>query len=237
MRFAVCDDDVNQGEWIGRTLRENFPGQGVTVDRYENGQELVEAIQRGEKYQILLLDIEMPQLNGVETAHKIKELLPDGVIIFVTSFYQHVTAALETSPFQFLLKPVKQEELIRQVTRAMEYLSGRDFTITLHYKGEETTVKASDIVFVESSGKYLLVHGRDRDYRVMGKISRMEEQLHSHGFFRIHRCILLNLRFVQRIEKEQVCCVTGERLALSKQNRQPLIKAYGQYILGDGGRA
>ena len=49
-----------------------------TVDRYENGQELVEAIQRGKKYQILLLDIEMPQLNGVETAHKIKELLPDG---------------------------------------------------------------------------------------------------------------------------------------------------------------
>lgn len=63
----VVDDARNQGEWIERTLGENFPGQGITVDRYENGQELVESIQRGENYQILLLDIEVPQLNGVDT--------------------------------------------------------------------------------------------------------------------------------------------------------------------------
>ena len=97
-------------------------------------------------------------------------------------------------------------------------------------------MRADEIIFMESYGKYLIVHAKDQVYKVMERISHMQEILEPHGFFRIHRCILLNMHFIQRIQNDMVYCSTGDKLILSKKNRKSLMKAYGQYILGDGDR-
>ena len=109
-RIAICDDDVK----MRRLLCQAAEGYGAAceVDEFSDGMELLEC---NTQYDILFLDIDMPRMNGIETAERIRRTDRRVKIIYVTGYQDYMSRSFAVHPFSFLLKPVRREEIVRQI--------------------------------------------------------------------------------------------------------------------------
>lgn len=115
MRIAVCDDDETAVSFL-RELIESYPKQGFCVDGYSSGEELLGA---GCIYDMIFLDIDMKGIDGIETARRIRAHDRKVKIVYVTSYKEYAGRAFSVHAFGYLLKPVKQEKVWKQVEDAM----------------------------------------------------------------------------------------------------------------------
>ena len=115
MRIAVCDDDETAVSFL-RGLIESYPKQGLCVDGYSSGEELLGA---GRIYDMIFLDIDMKGIDGIETARRIRAHDRKVKIVYVTSYKEYAGRAFSVHAFGYLLKPVKQEKVWKQVEDAM----------------------------------------------------------------------------------------------------------------------
>lgn len=110
MRIAICDDNMNYINIIENYI-DKFKKTAVECDAYISGEELVYAYRENEeRYDVIFLDMEMEQLNGIETANHIREFDEHVIIVFVTSHTEYMRDSFKCAPFRFLVKPVDDAE-------------------------------------------------------------------------------------------------------------------------------
>ena len=117
IRIAVCDDDERERKKL-LCLLEQYPGARLLAEEYSSGEALLAA---GKKYDILLLDIDMEGLDGIETARRIREADKEVRLIYVTNYRDYTIFAFAVHAFAYLLKPVEQEELFAQLDEVCAY--------------------------------------------------------------------------------------------------------------------
>lgn len=158
MRVAVCDDEVVVYQQIMRLLKGN--ADKYTIDRYESGEKLVQAAK---KYDIIFLDIEMGQLNGLTTAKYIREQGRNDFIIFLTGHVEFMSEAFKVKAFRFLNKPIQSNAFYEALYGAEKEIMS-DERILISSDGNKYMVSQSDIVFVESMGDGTCVYTNGSQY-------------------------------------------------------------------------
>ena len=231
MRIAVCDDEEkfrNQA----RDMVDKLAGSlDVVVDAYSDGNQLLAAFDK-KPYDVLFLDIEMPAMDGITLAKKLRERSDSIYIVFLTGHVEYALEGYEVNALRYLTKPV-QEEKLREVLRFVMDQSTSKKQLMIKEDGEELLLNIADIVYFEAQNQYVMIYTTDGEHLVRYNIGDFEEQLKADGFFRVHRGYLVSLAKVKKLVKSEVI-MDGEEgevsVPVSRSNVKPLKEALYAYV-------
>ena len=231
MRIAVCDDE-EKFRTQEKNLIDKLAGSiDVIVDAYSDGRKLLEPFDKN-PYDVLFLDIEMPAMDGITLAKKLRERSDSIYIVFLTGHVEYALEGYEVNALRYLTKPV-QEDKLREVLRFVMDKSTSKRQILIKVDGEETLINVTDIIYLEAQNQYVMLYTTGGEHLVRYNISDFEEQLKNDGFFRAHRGYLISLAKVKKLVKSEVLMESpgGDiSLPVSRSNVKPLKEALYAYV-------
>lgn len=213
-KIAVCDDKKREVEAIKREILAY--GKECDIDCFYSGEEL---LSKSESYDIIFLDIDMQGIDGIEAAKQIRERDKNVKIIYVTSYTDYVNYAFSVHAFAYLLKPVKREELHRQLQEADSYYKEKRESRTIRFTLKDgTTVKTLDeIYFMEYKERHVSMKTADGEYWLIGSISEVSERMEPYGFAVPHKSFCVNLSHVKNVKGYDVFMMNGDVIPLSQK--------------------
>lgn len=236
LQIAICDDEPLLLHEIRRITEDCLQRQQTfsILSAYTDGKTLLYEIQDGKRFDLLLLDIEMPDVSGMELAKQIHGLLPDALVIFVTAHYKYAVDAYELHIFRYIPKNQLKERLphaLKDAVSLLEIQNTDSYIITSQNRFERIPLK--EILFIEKDGKNAIIHtavpGNQTENRtdatrsVRKPLSEVFDELHSEEFYFIERGFIVNLRHITEISHTD--CILADRIHLPiAQSRLPELK-------------
>lgn len=228
-RIAICDDEQNQIEYITSivTSWSNHKGHSCEIRTFASAEAFLFEYEEDKAYDILLLDVEMKSMNGIELAKRIRKDNNRAEIIFITSHFEFVGEGYEVDALHYLIKPISVEKLTQVLTKAAEKLSVEPPSVVISCEGETVKLYESDILYVESFLHYIVIHTKDNEYKIKENISVFENKV-SDVFYRIHRSYLVSLKHITRISRTSVN-IGNTELPLSRGKYDDINRAFIQH--------
>lgn len=216
MRIAICDDQRKDSEYISALVREWAERQKVSVqlERFPSAEAFLFQYEERKDWDLLLLDIEMAQMDGVSLAKAIRQDNQAVQIVFITGYSEYIAEGYEVAALHYLMKPVKPEKLFSVLDRAAEKLRRNEGFLTVQTTEETVRLPFYTIRYLDVQKNYVTVHAK-ADYTVKRTLSEMEAEL-DRRFFRIGRAAIVNLDLVQRVTKTEVRLSDGTALPLPR---------------------
>lgn len=229
LRIAVCEDDPQEQEALLSLLQSSPIPTECTV--FPSGEALLD-IYQPTSFDLLLMDIYLNGLNGVETVTKIREIDEEIPVAFVTTSLDFTRESYHLSALSYLEKPVQPKELEKLLELARMKKENRP-ALVLHRSGAEEKIPLSEILFLEQRARQLWVHLRGgEEIHVYGKLSTVQPQLVENPFFVSHKSFCVNLSHVQSIDRELRCFVMtdGSNVPIRRESMSRAKKAYEDFL-------
>lgn len=232
MRVAICDDELDCSSMLRSLVRRQEPDCEVVCFRTCR-----QFLETGQHFDILLLDIQMENMEGIQVARALRRRGEDTILIFVTALKEYASEAFEVSAFHYLLKPVVPEKFCSvfesacgRVRRRESLKAGRLFFQT---KARSFSVSRDEILYVESRRRKVEIHTLKEKFTVYGTMKHMGELL-GEGFVRCHRGYLVNMAFVKEFGAGFVRMQSDETVYLAREKYSEFARAYAAYRKQDG---
>lgn len=214
LRIAICDDDVKLAGWLESQANTECLNNGVRadIDIFYDGLPLVKSFEEGKSYDIIFLDIEMENMDGISTARNIRKFSKDVILIYISGYDNYLKELFEVEPFRFLSKPVNVDKFKVYFNQALEKIGENEGFFQYIYKRELIKVPFKNIVYFESVSRLVHIHLNDGSVRQFyGKISDIEKSMKNDRFIflRIHQSFLINYKYVKRISYSYVIMHLG----------------------------
>ena len=225
-QIAVCDDQQESLEYISALVQSWAEQLGISVrlSCFQSGESFLFTYAEQKNFDILLLDIEMNAINGVELAKTIRRE-NDGVqIIFITGFPDYIAEGYEVAALHYLMKPVSSEKLQQVLNRALGKIKKNEKSLFLSLSGETVRIPVYEIKYLEVQQNYVTIHAR-RDYTVKKTLGEFEQEL-DERFYRMGRSYLVNLSYIDKITKTNVFLSDGSILPLPRGHYESLNRAF-----------
>lgn len=231
MRIAVCDDEEKFRVQAKEMIDKLAGSLDVIVDAYSDGRKLLEAFDK-KPYDVLFLDIEMPVMDGITLAKKLRERSDSIYIVFLTGHVEYALEGYEVNALRYLTKPV-QEAKLSEVLRFVMDKNVSKRQLMIKEDGDETLINVSDIIYMEAQNQYVMIYTTGGEHLIRYNIGDFEAELKNDDFFRIHRGYLVSLAKVKKLVKSEVVIegMNGElKLPVSRSNIKPLKEALYKYV-------
>ena len=233
LKTAIVEDDESYREelssYVKRYAAES--GQDIQIFIYGDGSSILKEYEP--KYDIILLDIEMPKINGMETARRIRAVDPGVVLVFITNMASYAIHGYEVGALDFITKPVTWFTFQLRFRRAVERAAMRkDEEFLLAGRDGVEKIQVRDIYYVEVQNRMLYYHTKRGTIELRGTMKSAEETLFPHHFAKCNHWYIVNLAHVKRITKDTV--IVGE-LEMSRRARAGFLDALTAYMGGGYG--
>ncbi|MCM1191315.1 MAG: LytTR family DNA-binding domain-containing protein [Butyrivibrio sp.] len=214
---AICDDDANQREYLTEIVG-NWAGKNhclAEVRQYPTAEAFL--FEYGEKkdFDILLLDVEMPGMNGTSLAKEVRRDNKAVQIIFITGFYEYFSDGFDVSALHYLIKPVGEEKLFPVLDKAVNNLSSHQRSVLVSTSEAEVKIPLNDILYVEAENVYVAVHTPCGKYQTRCSLAKFAEQL-DETFFKVHRSYVVGLKDIIKITRTEITMSNGDRIPISR---------------------
>ncbi|BAQ30907.1 LytR/AlgR family response regulator transcription factor [Bifidobacterium scardovii] len=223
--IAVVDDDAEARELLGGYITR-FAGERGTDAQITGFTDAAELLHHYKPdYDIIFLDIEMAQVDGIKAAQVIRETDPSTVIIFVTNMAQLAIKGYEVEALDFVVKPVDYFSFDMVMRKALQRISRRKTqTIRLVTRDAMQVVPIERIDYVEVQDHYVTYHTADGDHTVKGTLGQAEQTLAAGNFMRCNRWYLVNIDNITAIDGNTIT-VGGNRIEVSRSKKQEILRA------------
>ena len=214
--FAICDDEAAQRDYLTRFVHKWAADNNYTVNVtcFPSAEAFIFQYSDEKSYNILLLDIEMNEISGVELARKVRRGNKEIQIIFVTGYMEYIADGYDVEALHYLLKPVVQEKLFAVLDRAVDKLKRNERALILDLGYESARVPLYEIRYAEVQRNYVTVHA-DTDYTIKTTLNEIEQQL-DDKFFRTGRSYIINLKYIRRVTKTEIYLSDGSVIPLPR---------------------
>lgn len=232
IRIAIAEDEPHCAQQLREYLRAfgQEYHQELEVTVFPNGVALLEDYRC--QYDLLLLDIEMPQLDGMTTAQRIRRRDPAVIILFITNMAQYAIRGYEVDALDYILKPVGYFSFSQRLNRAIGRIKSRSkHFLVLSVKGGTKKLDADTIYYVESQGHNLIFHTAGGRFTASGTLKDIEEKLSRHHFFRCNKGYLVSLQHVEGIQ-DGCAIIHGEHLLISRARKNEFMEALTNFMSG-----
>lgn len=233
LNFAIIDDNSTDIQYAA-TLVKNWAvaaNHTVRIHEFLSAEEFMFHYADEKDYDILLLDIEMGGMNGVELAKRIRQDNDTVQMIFITGFPDFVAEGYDVSALHYLMKPVSEEKLFAVMDRAARNCVKTENYLLVTLDQTLKRIPVNSIMYAESFAHYIVLVTAEGQYQVRENIGVLAEKL-GENFVRPHRSYLVNLRHVHSISKTEVLLDNGSAIPLSRYNYQKINQAFIQYYKG-----
>ncbi len=232
VKLAIVEDDKSYieslKEYIDTYMKEN--GISIDVKIFRDGNKIVFDYQP--VYDIILMDIEMPGIDGMTAAEEIRKVDKDVIIIFITNMAQYAIQGYKVRAHSYILKPVNYYSFSLELQEALASVSKKvdDFLLLSGEDGLQK-IAVGEILYVESQRHRMLIHTKTQVIDIRETMKNMEQKLSKFYFERCNVSYLVNLAYVSSISSD-LAVVGGELLPISRQKRKSFIASLTKYIGG-----
>lgn len=230
MRIAVCDDEELFRIEFKSVLDKVLINAEYDIDTFSGGSSLYEAFLKN-PFDLVFLDIEMPGIDGITLAKRLRAVSENVQIVFLTSHIEYALEGYEVNALRYLVKPVDMNKL-SEVLKYIQDKKNNSHQIMIKQEGEDIVIDISDIIYMESMDKNVRIVTSKSEYITRYNISDYEEELKNSGFLRIHRGYLISLSKVKKIVKNDVVMDGDISLPVSRSNIKTLKDALYAYVEG-----
>jgi len=243
IKVAICDDEKTEINYLSLNVRKWAKTNNITLTvlLFNDAEDLL-ANYTNIHPDIMLLDIQMPGLNGIELAEKIRNEYKNETvqIIFITGYADYMSLGYEVAALHYLMKPVKEDKLFEVLERAMKKLSKIDKSIIFSSTdGENIPVLTSEIMYAESFAHYsditIIRNAKISKIKVkmpLGEIDRTLAEL-SGNFIKCHRSYIAGLKHVKKITKTDVIFDDGSVVPVSRRLYNDVSQAMIKFFMED----
>lgn len=235
LHVAICDDDKVLLKELEREVELWAKERQLTytVELFATGDAFLFSWEEKRDIDILLLDIEMPGMDGMELAKRLRQRGERISIIFVTGNPDFALDGYDLEAVSYLVKPVKRDRLRAALDRAVRLSGSREALLVSVSAGEMEKVYVSELCLLESMDHETVLYTRDGGSIVCKEpLRQLEQELagKQDAFFRPHRSYLINLGFVERITRKDVQMENGMLIPIARGKREELNQAYMRYF-------
>lgn len=228
LRIAVVEDDAGQAgqlvQYLERYGTENQ--EEIRNAVFPDGLDIVEDYQP--VWDIILLDIEMPLLDGMAAAERIRALDPSVILIFITNMAQYAIKGYEVDAMDFVLKPVNYYAFSMKLHKARRILGERSAASVLVHTSQGTRkLPVSSLRYIEVRDHRLIYHTAEGDFEEFGSLEALENAL-GQDFARCNHCYLIHLRFVDAVQADSVL-VGNDALKISRTRKKAFMQQLSDY--------
>lgn len=213
MKIMICEDEPKMAENI-QTLAEEY-SSGAETKIFLSGEELLAGLSE-DLPEVVLLDIDLPGISGLEVAGRMSEAGQKCLLVFVTAHDEFVYDSLKYHPFAFVRKNYLREELREVLADCEKEIGAKEKHFHFRFEGGDVFLPIGEICYFEAEGNYLAVHTKETSYRFRSTLTMVENALEQEGFLRIHKGFLVNQAYVLRVEPEKILLESKEELPLGK---------------------
>jgi len=228
MRFAICDDNPIDLKAMEEVFRRAAPGH--TLDAFPDGRKLLEAVSGGTAYDLLFLDILMPQITGMEMARKIGRLAPDLPVVFLTDSEAYAVEAFSVKALHYVLKPMTEQALKECLNRLEERQSTRRRIHIISSSGIQHMLFADEIQYAQSDAHYYDLHLKDG---TVLKVRMTQSEIRNtlgDSFLPVSRGLVVNVEFIRQLGPKSCVLQDGREILLSRNNTEKIHSAYAAYV-------
>lgn len=238
LNIAICDDEnaiTNQIENCILELcdEEKIP---IDIDVFYSGASLEQMYLSKKRYDLIFLDIQIENINGISVAKKIRELDENVLIVFVSGYERYMRELFQYDVFGFIQKPIDKHNLEHIFLSAHKKICSKNFYFQFKYNGMEFKIPCREIMYFESIGRKIYVNLRNGEQEYFNsKLSDVEASLAAGKvpFLRIHQSYLVNYHMIKAWAKSEVILVTGMRLPISEERQKSFALHYGRLLGGE----
>lgn len=221
--IAICDDEeyfcIKERQLILKYMAEKECK--CKIDMFKSGKELLRVKDSIFQYNIIFLDVNMEEIDGIETAREIRKITKDVYIVFVTAFITYAPEGYKVDAVRYLLKD--DESLEKAVNECLDTILQKmvleENKMIFEFKEGKRKICLENIVYIESNLHKLVFHmvGKNAtNYTIYTKLDNVDELLRDKGFCRIHKSYLVNLKYIESVERYRAVLSDGQSLAISK---------------------
>ncbi len=228
MNIIICDDSRKDREILIRLLRgyEQDNNQHFEIMEYHSGEELGKDDIALQKCQIIFLDINMKDMNGLQAAMKIKKTYPKTFIVLVTAYMNYALDGYKVKASRFLLK----DDLEQTINECMDDLiiEIRQNRQVLEFSFVEGKKKLhiEDIIYIETAKHKNLFYTQNEVYSIYQKLDEIEAELRDLGFVRVHLSFLINMRYIDKISSYIMTLTNGKEISVPKSRYKEVKRQY-----------
>ncbi len=233
LKIAVCDDNKTDQDYVIGLLRKWAEGNNriIEIRTFLSAEEFLFQYAEEKDFHILVLDIEMEKMNGVELAKKMREDNRDIQILFVTGFPDYIAEGYEVDALHYLMKPVTQEKIFSVLNKAVGNLKRVENHLFLQVNGEMIKFITDNIFYVEVFSHSCILHTTEGNVESKISISELENKL-GDEFIRVHRSYLVNLEQIKKIAKTEIFLEDGSVVPLSRRKYTDVNMAFIRHFGG-----
>lgn len=231
-KFAVCDDEILYTDIIEKQIQMYCCSESIvfSVEVFHRGECLLMGLEENKFYDIILLDIEMPGINGMELAKHVRKQLPNAVVMFITSHLEYAVDSFELSIFRYIPKALIKERLPLALGDAINLqlmLENRNYVIQLPKRFEKIPLK--NIIYIYKEQKNSVFVMEHEVVKVRKTLETIYEELGSEDFVFIERGYIVNIMHIMKIQENHVFLRDGKDLPISKSHLQDVKNRIGDY--------
>ena len=232
MHIAIVEDDPVVQEQLRQYMDRYFEGRKDRniISVFSDGDEILEDYRAD--YDLILLDIQMKRLDGLETARRLRKMDENVYLIFVTNLANYAIKGYAVNALDFVLKPVNYLMLSAILQRVEKLLAAKEKAFfALPTENGMIRMDVKEIYFVETQKHMSTVHTSKGNYQLRESMKNMEDMLKDYHFFRCNNCYLVNLACVEQVNRNEAM-VAGETLVVSRPRYKAFMEALTQYLGG-----
>lgn len=234
LRIAICEDVLQELERQKQIVESVMSKLYTNTELYcfRSGEDLLCEIDATGSMDMILLDIEMQGINGIETARRIRQMDARTVLIFISNYDQYCKALIEVQPFAFIDKPVSEKQLDRIIQYALETRFSLNESYSFSYHKMQYNIPLSEIRYFQSDKRIIHVSTSRKnslaaEYQFYGKLEKVEEDVNKTNvkFIRIRKSFLVNPQFIVEYAANKVALDNGMIVEISK-NYKAAVRQY-----------
>lgn len=218
IKVAICDDDKQICSKLIAIVKEYFAdiGRPVWVAEFTSGLKLLKANIR---FDVIFLDIDMPGLNGIETAKKLRNWDVNSKIVYVTNYSKYASCAYKVHAFDYVEKPVRENRIFNVLKEVIHYLDNsiekQKFAFTTE-KGV-LTLELDDIYYFEYMSRRVLINTSQGEYIVTYSLKELYEKFNKYNFESPHKSFIINMLHIKRIKGFDILMENGGTIPLAQK--------------------
>lgn len=229
VHIAVCDNESFFLDQIAEVIRASIEPECLALQTFSDPLDMLNS---REVFRIAVLDIQMPELSGIDLASELVKRCPDCQIIFVSSYTDYVTEVYDTPHLCFILKSRIRELLPRYLLRARQTLDRLEGQIlSVEFRGKVTRIPENEILYLERMGRLTSVVCWDgRVHTTPERVDALAERLSPESFCRCHASFLVDLRFVSSYDRTEFIMADGKHIPISRAFTLSAKQAFSRFI-------
>ncbi|MDE6971196.1 MAG: LytTR family DNA-binding domain-containing protein [Eubacterium sp.] len=225
--IAICDDINKDTQYLASVVQSWAQEQKVSVniEMFPSAESFLFHYDEKKDYDILLLDVEMKNISGIELAKQIRSMDHRVEIIFTTSHFELSGEGYEVDALHYLIKPIAETKLMEVLSKAARKLSVEPPSLVIVCNGETVKILEPDILYIESFRHYVVVHTQSTEYKLKENLSALKGKL-SSDFYQTHRSYLVSLKHIRKISRTAVWLDCGAEIPLARGKYDDVNRAF-----------